>query len=77
MVGFNRRHAPMIKDLKRLGKADIIIIEKNRVNHPGKPRIFVYDDYNNVTVDYHKDEDGLKNVVVKLSNGRTTARTYE
>lgn len=88
MIGFNRRHAPMIKDLKSLGKADIIIIEKNRVNHPGEPRVFVYDDYihvldtlrflmeddyNNITVDYHKDEAGLKNVVVKLSNGRTTA----
>lgn len=88
MVGFNRRHAPMVHDLKSLGTADIIIIEKNRVNQPGVPRVFVYDDfihvldtlrflmndhYTDLTVDFHKDETGLKNIVVKLSNGRTTA----
>ena len=34
MVGFNRRFAPMIKELKEHGKADIIIMQKNRFQFP-------------------------------------------
>lgn len=88
MTGFNRRYAPMVADLKTLGKPHIIIIEKNRVNLPGIPRVFVFDDfihvvdtlrfligndYKTLTVDSLKDECGLKNVVIKLSNEFTTA----
>lgn len=88
MTGFNRRYAPMVADLKTLGKPHIIIIEKNRVNLPGTPRVFVFDDfihvvdtlrflmgddYKTLTVDSLKDESGLKNVVIKLSNKFTTA----
>ncbi|MGL4772995.1 MAG: Gfo/Idh/MocA family protein [Clostridium sp.] len=87
MVGFNRRFAPMVSSLKDLGKAHLVLIEKNRLNLPGEPRVFVYDDYihvldtlrfliggeySSLTVDYLKDEAGLKNVVVKLSNNFTT-----
>ena len=88
MTGFNRRYAPMVADLKTLGKPHIIIIEKNRVNLPGTPKVFVFDDfihvvdtlrflmgddYKTLTVDSLKDESGLKNVVIKLSNKFTTA----
>jgi virulence factor len=86
-VGFNRRNAPMIQSLKTMGSADLIIMQKNRVSNSMDPRIFIYDDfihvldtvrflmgtdYKDITVNGLKDENGLKNILVKLSN-RTTA----
>lgn len=88
MIGFNRRFAPKVKELKELGKPDIIIIEKNRVNLPSDPRVFIADDFihvvdtlrflmgkahNEMSVKYKKDERGLLNVVLTLSNENTTA----
>ncbi|MGL4107913.1 Gfo/Idh/MocA family protein [Clostridium sp. LP20] len=87
-VGFNRRSAPMVKNLKALGDPNIIIIEKNRVNLPGDPRVFVFDDfihvvdtlrflmnndYKDLTVNSLRDSTGLKSIVINLSNDKTTA----
>lgn len=89
MIGFNRRFAPKVSELKKVGNPDIIIIEKNRVNLPNDIRTFIFDDfihvvdtlrflmdgeYENFTVDYKCTEEGLlKNIVLKLSNKNTTA----
>lgn len=89
MVGFNRRFVPKVKDLKENGNPDIIIIEKNRFNLPNKDvRVFVYDDFIHVvdtvrflmgqphtsmSVKYKKDNRGLLNIVLTLSNECTTA----
>lgn len=87
-VGFNRRFAPMISSLKELGNPNIVIIEKNRVNLPGDPRVFVYDDfihvvdtlrflmgndYDNLTIDSKMRGNLLESIVIKLSNKNTTA----
>ncbi|CQR45974.1 Putative oxidoreductase YceM [Paraliobacillus sp. PM-2] len=45
MVGFNRRFAPMIRDLKEKGKPNLILIQKNRFSLPGVPRQFVVEDF--------------------------------
>ena len=88
MVGFNRRYVPKVRELKDLGNPDIIIMEKNRVDLPGVPRVFVFDDFIHVvdtirfligekhtdmSVKYKKDSRGLINVVLTLSNENTTA----
>lgn len=88
MIGFNRRFCPKVKELPTLGQADIVIMEKNRVNLPGDIRTFIFDDfihvidtirflmqddYTNFTVDFKMDNDLLKNIVLKLSNSTTTA----
>lgn len=88
MVGFNRRFAPMFSELNNLGKADIIIMEKNRINLPGDIRVFIYDDFIHVldtvrflmndelinfTVNIKKHNELLKNIVVTLTNSNTTA----
>ena len=87
-VGFNRRNAPMVHALKSIGSADLIIMQKNRVSTSMDPRVFLYDDfihvldtvrflmgndYKDITVNGLKDEKGLKNILVKLSNSTTTA----
>ncbi len=87
-VGFNRRFAPMISSLKNLGEANIVLIQKNRVNLPGEPRVFVYDDfihvvdtlrflmngvYDNFTVDARIEDNLLQSITLKLSNSKTTA----
>lgn len=45
MVGFNRRFSPRVKDLCKLQKPEMLIIQKNRFNHPGTIRSFIYDDF--------------------------------
>ena len=87
-VGFNRRFAPMISSLKSLGEANIVLIQKNRINLPGEPRVFVYDDfihvvdtlrflmndaYDNFTVDTRIEDNLLQSITLKLSNSKTTA----
>ena len=57
-VGFNRRFAPMISSLKSLGEANIVLIQKNRINLPGEPRI---------------EDNLLQSITLKLSNSKTTA----
>jgi virulence factor len=71
-VGFNRREAPLIKELKSLEKPDIVICQKNRVNLPSDPRIFIFDDFIHVvdTLRYLLDDDILSvNVKGKLEGG--------
>jgi virulence factor len=44
-VGFNRRYAPAIQNLKSLRKANMIIMQKNRKSLPGNVRTFIFDDF--------------------------------
>lgn len=44
-VGFNRREAPLIKDLKLLEKPDIVICQKNRHQQPSDIRTYIFDDF--------------------------------
>lgn len=87
MVGFNRRFAPMYFDLKNYGTPSVIKLEKNRVNSPKSPEVFVLDDFIHVidTLRFLMDDDieniivnGLKkneliyNLVVTMTNKNTT-----
>jgi virulence factor len=45
MVGFNRRYAPMYRELKPLRDINMIIMQKNRLSLPGDIRNFVFDDF--------------------------------
>lgn len=45
MVGFNRRFAPMYKSLKEQGNADMVLMQKNRLNNPDNIRRFIFDDF--------------------------------
>lgn len=88
MVGFNRRFVPMFKKLKDNGKADIIIMQKNREYPPGDIRKFIVEDFihvvdtlrflmdediKDIRVSYKKDGNNLENVVVNLIGNNTTA----
>ncbi|GAA0078599.1 Gfo/Idh/MocA family oxidoreductase [Clostridium sp. CTA-5] len=88
MVGFNRRFSPRIKELKELGTANIIIMQKNRFKEPEEKRFFVFDDFihvidtirflmngevDDITVDYKKKGEKVSSVLVKLSNKNTTS----
>ena len=88
MVGFNRRFCPMVKKLKDKGKADIIIMEKNREYPPGDIRRFIVEDFIHVvdTLRFLMDEDAkkldinfskqgndLNSVVVTFKGEKTTA----
>ena len=88
MVGFNRRFAPMYKDLKNTGEPNIIIGQKNRVGSANDLRVFIYDDfihildtlrflmgkkYLNLEVKPLMKDNKLVNIVVQLSNNSTTA----
>jgi virulence factor len=44
-VGFNRRYAPAIQNLKSLHDANMIIMQKNRNALPGNVRTFIFDDF--------------------------------
>lgn len=44
-VGFNRRFAPLIQSLTHPLNPIHIIWQKNRVNLPGNPRVFILDDF--------------------------------
>ena len=88
MVGFNRRFCPKVKDLKGRGKADIIVMQKNREYPPGDIRRFIVEDFihvvdtlrflmdeevKDIDVNYLKDGNDLHNVVVTLKGNGTTA----
>lgn len=45
MTGFNRRFAPMIRQLKEKPNINMIILQKNRNNQPLAPREFIFDDF--------------------------------
>lgn len=44
-LGFNRRFAPLIQSLKEQQNPIQIVWQKNRVNLPADPRVFVFDDF--------------------------------
>jgi len=44
LVGFNRRHAPSYAALRNLPR-DLILMQKNRVGLPDRPRTVVFDDF--------------------------------
>ncbi|MCF7566889.1 hypothetical protein L3X37_00725 [Sabulilitoribacter arenilitoris] len=44
-LGFNRRFAPLISSLKNEEEPIQISWQKNRVNLPDKPRVFIFDDF--------------------------------
>lgn len=88
MVGFNRRFAPMYKELKNTGEPNIIIGQKNRMRSPNDIRVFIYDDfihildtlrflmdkdYSDLEVKHLMKDEKLVNIVVQLSNNTTTA----
>ena len=88
MVGFNRRFAPMIKKLKEHGKADIIILQKNRFQLPDNKRRIIVEDFIHVvdTLRFlmgtevkdlqvrHLEKDNLlHNLVIQLTSEECTA----
>ncbi|PPK88090.1 virulence factor [Neolewinella xylanilytica] len=83
-VGFNRRYAPLISALKAKDAAIQMTWHKNRVDLPGDPRRFVFDDFIHVvdslrflgegpvrhfTVHTRMRGDGLANVQVRWLQG--------
>ncbi|MCJ7691047.1 MAG: Gfo/Idh/MocA family oxidoreductase [Clostridiaceae bacterium] len=88
MVGFNRRFAPMISKLKEHGKADIIIIQKNRFNYPDQIRRAIVEDFvhvvdtlrflmgtevKDIKVEYLEKDDLLHNIIIQLTSEECTA----
>ena len=88
MVGFNRRFAPMINKLKEHGKADIIIMQKNRFKFPDYTRRAIVEDFIHVVdtlrflmdteviklqVRYAVKDNLLHNVVIQLIGEECTA----
>jgi virulence factor len=88
MVGFNRRFAPMINKLKEHGKADLIIMQKNRFQFPDQTRRAIVEDFIHVVdtlrflmntevkelqVRYLEKDNLLYNVVIQLIGEECTA----
>lgn len=88
MVGFNRRFSPMFKKLKEYGKADIIIMQKNRFCLPDHTRRFIVEDFvhvvdtlrflmdtkvKDIQIRYLKEDNLLHNVVIQLIGDECTA----
>jgi len=88
MVGFNRRFAPMINKLKEHGKADIIIIQKNRFKLPDYKRRAIVEDFihvvdtlrflmdsevKDIKVRYLEKNNLLHNIVIQLNSEECTA----
>ncbi|HEY5560891.1 MAG TPA: Gfo/Idh/MocA family oxidoreductase [Clostridiaceae bacterium] len=88
MVGFNRRFSPMIRALKDKGRADLIIIQKNRYKLPDNVRRFVVEDFIHVVdtlrflmgtevldvkVSFSKKDNLLHNLVLQLKGEGNTS----
>ncbi|WP_223292235.1 Gfo/Idh/MocA family protein [Salipaludibacillus neizhouensis] len=88
MVGFNRRFIPKIKELKNHGKANFILIQKNRFASPDHVRRFVVEDFihvvdtlrflmpsevEEVTVDYVINDHKMDHLVLHLKGKGCTA----
>lgn len=88
MVGFNRRYIPKVKDLKDKGKANLILMQKNRFSAPDFIRRFVVEDFihvvdtlrflmdtevKDVKVDYLKNGELLDHLVLTLIGDGCTA----
>lgn len=87
MVGFNRRFAPMYKNLMEYDIPTTIKVEKNRTFSPKDPKIVILDDFIHVLdtarfllrdevedfdVNYLKKNNLLYNIVVTLKTKNTT-----
>lgn len=44
-VGFNRRYAPAIQNLKALREVNMVVMQKNRKSLPAPTRTFIFDDF--------------------------------
>lgn len=88
MTGFNRRYAPLIRQLRQTVPPDIVIIQKNRVSLPAEPRQFIFDDFIHVvdtlrflaghdrpdfTVKYRSERGQLLRIVIQLTGSPVTA----
>ncbi|MGG7141970.1 Gfo/Idh/MocA family protein [Clostridium nigeriense] len=88
MVGFNRRFCPKVRELKSKGKAEIIVMEKNREYPAGDSRRFIVEDFIHVVdtlrflmdeeikdmdINFLKEGNNLNNVVVTFKGDKTTA----
>ncbi|WP_242203793.1 Gfo/Idh/MocA family protein [Aestuariivivens insulae] len=85
-VGFNRRFAPLISALKKKAQPLQVHWQKNRVNLPADPRVFVLDDFihvvdslrflangkvENLQVFSHMDKGQLLSINVQWQQGNT------
>ncbi|WP_318502865.1 Gfo/Idh/MocA family oxidoreductase [Bacillus sp. T3] len=81
MVGFNRRFIPMVNELKQHGKANLILMQKNRFAAPDFVRRFVIDDFvhvvdtlrflmdtevKDVKIEFQKSGEKLNQLVIQL-----------
>lgn len=81
MVGFNRRFIPMVRDLKEHGKANLVLMQKNRFAAPDFVRRFIVEDFvhvvdtlrflmdtevKDVKVEFQKSGEKLDQVVIQL-----------
>jgi virulence factor len=88
MVGFNRRFIPRVKELKEHGKANLIIMQKNRYAASDHVRRFVVEDFihvvdtlrflmatdvKDVKIEYLKKDDMLNHLVIQLIGEGCTA----
>jgi virulence factor len=44
-LGFNRRHAPVLQELKGMRDINMIVMQKNRKSLPADTRTFIFDDF--------------------------------
>ncbi|SDN43689.1 virulence factor [Fictibacillus solisalsi] len=88
MIGFNRRFVPLVSELKEHGKANLILMQKNRFSSPDYPRRFIIDDFIHVVdtlrflmgtevldvkVEHQKRDDQLQFVIIQLIGDGCTA----
>jgi virulence factor len=88
MVGFNRRFIPMVRELREHGKANIIIMQKNRFAAPDYVRRFVVEDFihvvdtlrflmgsepGDVKVEYLRRGNMLNNLIIQFIGDGCTA----
>ena len=72
-VGFNRRFAPLIAPLADVANPLHIHWQKNRVNLPNKPRIFIYDDFIHVLDSLRFLAPGILQNLHITTHGKTNA----
>lgn len=88
LTGFNRRFAPMYRELKNKEKVNTILMQKNRISSVGDSRIILLDDFIHVAdtlryllpgevegmdVKYQKKDGFLQSITLILSSGSCTA----
>jgi len=72
-VGFNRRFAHLIAPLAGIANPVHIHWQKNRVNQPNKPRIFIYDDFIHVLDSLRFLAPGILQNLQVFTHGKTNA----